>query len=469
MTDHIRITFHGAARTVTGSRHLVEAAGQRILLDCGLFQGRRAESRARNRELPFRVGDLDAVVLSHAHIDHSGNLPILAKLGYRGPVYCTKATADLLRIMLADSAHIQQMDAKFLNKRRKRGEERVEPLYTPRDVERLLELLEPQRYREDFEVRPGVRCRFLDAGHILGSAISCFEIEREGRDPYRLVFSGDLGREDLPILKDPERVTAADAVIMESTYGNRFHDDILGVEERLGAVVKRTAERGGKVIIPSFSVGRSQEIVYELSELMSAGEIPELPIYIDSPLTTRASKIFSEHEECFDAETWDILNRGDDPFGFDRMHYITDVEESKRLNTLKEPCVIISASGMAEAGRILHHLRNNIGDPNSTVLIVGYQARHTLGRRLEEGTNPVRIFGEEHAVHAEVRSLHAFSAHADRKDLLDFVGEMETKPERIFLVHGEDDAIDALQAGLEENCGATVLGPEDGQRVEFPI
>ncbi len=463
----LAITFHGAARTVTGSRHLLEIDSQRILLDCGLFQGRRSESRVLNRELPFDAASLDAVVLSHAHIDHSGNLPTLVRHGFKGAVYCTKATADLLKIMLADSAYIQESDAAWLNKRLKRGEEPVEPLYTKRDVDRLLELVEPQRYDDEFNVVTGVTCRFLDAGHILGSAISCLSIETDSGEKHRLVFTGDLGRRDLPILRDPSAVGGADTVIMESTYGNRLHQDILGMEERLAEIVRRTIERGGKVIVPAFSVGRSQELVYALSEAMNAGEIPEIPIYIDSPLTVKASKIFAAHRECFDEETWEILDRGDDPFGFDRMTYITDVEHSKALNRMDEPCVIISASGMAEAGRILHHLRNNLEDPRNSVLIVGFMAAHTLGRRLEEGRSPVRILGGEFDVRAEVHGLHAFSAHADRNDLLEFVRGLNDPPRKIFLVHGEETQIESLGAAIAEFSDAEVHAPESGQRFEL--
>ncbi len=463
----LSITFHGAAGTVTGSRHLLEFDGRRILLDCGLFQGRRQESRDLNRELPFDASKIDAVVLSHAHIDHSGNLPTLVKHGFKGKVFCTRATADLLRIMLLDSAHIQEHDAAWLNKRLKRGEKPVEPLYGSKEAERLLELLAPQRYRKDFDVLPGLSCRFLDAGHILGSAISLLDFDRGSDTPYRLVYSGDLGRKNLPILKDPEPVDRADAVIMESTYGDRHHDEILDSEERLGEIIRRTSARGGKVIIPAFSVGRSQEIVYELSELMNDGEIPEIPIYIDSPLTVKASKIFRDHQECFDEETWEILHEGNDPFGFDRMHYITNVEESKQLNFRHGPCVIISASGMAEAGRILHHLRNNVEDSKNTILIVGFMAAHTLGQRLESGVRRVRILGGEHDVRAEVQSLHAFSAHADRDDLLEFVGGMTRPPGQIFLVHGEESQTAALAEGLRKQSTAEIQIPKLGERFEL--
>lgn len=464
----LSITFHGAAGTVTGSRHLMEYEGRQVLLDCGMFQGRRQESRELNLNLPFDASKIEAVVLSHAHIDHSGNLPTLVKHGFKGKVYCTKATADLLRIMLMDSAHIQESDARWLNKKLRRGEKAVEPLYGSKEAERLLELLAPQAYRKEFQVVPGMKCRYLDAGHILGSAISVMDFDRDSDSPYRLVYSGDLGRENLPILKDPEHVDRADALIMESTYGDRLHGEILDSEERLGEIIRRTSARGGKVIIPAFSVGRSQEIVYELSELMTAGDIPEIPIYIDSPLTVKASKIFRAHQECFDDETWEILNEGNDPFGFDRMTYITNVEESKQLNYRHGPCVIISASGMAEAGRILHHLRNNVEDSKNTILIVGYMAEHTLGKRLEMGVSPVKILGNEHTVRAEVKSLHAFSAHADRKDLLGFVHNMEKPPQNIFLVHGEERQTAALADGLREGgTTATIDIPALGDRFEL--
>ncbi|MCP4546240.1 MAG: MBL fold metallo-hydrolase [bacterium] len=465
MKQDANITFWGAARTVTGSRHLLEIGNRRILLDCGMFQGRRAESTAKNKELPFDPSELDAVILSHAHIDHSGNLPTLIRHGFKGPIYTTKATADLLKVMLSDSAHIQERDAYWLNKRLKRGAQPVEPLYNMEDVERTLELLAPQRYRDDFEVVPGLTCRLLDAGHILGSAIVSLELEVGEDEPRRVVFSGDLGRDHLPILRDPERVPTTDVLIMESTYGDRFHEDIRGVEERLGAIVKRTVERGGKVIIPSFSVGRSQELVYELHELMVAGELPDIPIYIDSPMTVKVSHIFSEHQECFDEETWEIIKSGEDPFGFDRMHYIKDVEESKALNSSDAPCVIISASGMAEAGRILHHLKNNIEDPRNTVLIVGFQAAHTLGRRLEEKRSPIRILGSEYEVRAEVTSLHAYSAHADKMDLLDFVTGMKPLPSRVFLVHGEERQSLLLAESLRGKGLADVHVPEYGERL----
>jgi len=463
MSDTIDLSFHGATRGVTGRRLLLGVGGRGLLLDCGLFQGRRSETTRLNRKLPFDVAGLGAALLSHAHIDHSGNLPTLAKLGFAGKVHCTKATAALLEVMLRDSAHIQERDARYLNKRLKKGEDPVVPLYGTRDVERLLELVVPQSYHDDFEPLPGVACRFLDAGHILGSAIVCLEIERGDADPLSVVFSGDLGRKHLPILRDPEPVPAADVLIMESTYGDRLHEDIRGTEERLGDIVSRTAARGGKVVIPAFSVGRSQEIVYELHELIRAGELPDIPIYVDSPMTVKVSRIFAEHRECFDEETWEIIEGGDDPFGFDRMSYIESVEASKELNRRDEPCVIISASGMAEAGRVLHHLRNSVEDPRNTILIVGFQAGHTLGRRLEDGAREVRILGGMHEVRAEVVGLHAFSAHADRADLLDFALGMEPRAKRVFLVHGEERQMESLAAALREGGIADVVLPEYGQ------
>ena len=464
--DPVSLTFWGAARNVTGSRHLLHANGEQLLLDCGLFQGRRAEANQQNRELPFRAKDIAAVVLSHAHMDHAGNLPTLVKRGFRGKIHCTPATADLIDVMLRDSAHIQERDAEWLNKRRKRGQEKVEPLYALKDVERCLKLVEPQRYRTPFSVRPGVTATFRDAGHILGSAFVELELAASvtGDRPLRLVFSGDLGRKHLPILKDPEQPGAADVLIMESTYGDRFHEDIRGAEDALGAVVERTAKRGGKVVIPAFSVGRSQEIVYELHRLMSAGEIPELPVYIDSPLTAKVSQIFARHEECFDAETWAILSKGGDPFGFERMRYVESVEESKRLNNHQGPCVIISASGMCEAGRVLHHLANTVEDERNTVLIVGFQASHTLGRRLEEKARRVRILGSEFVVNAEVVALHAYSAHADKLDLLRFYEGMREKPGQIFLVHGEERQSEALADALREKGATRVEVPDYGAR-----
>jgi metallo-beta-lactamase family protein len=462
MPDKVSITFWGAAQTVTGSRHLLTIGDKKILLDCGMFQGRRKESEAKNRDLPFSPDQIDAVILSHAHIDHSGNLPTLTRHGFSGPVFCTRATADLLDVMLRDSAHIQERDAAWLNKRLKPGHTPKTPLYEIADVERLLDLLDPRPYRKSFQVLPGIECTLFDAGHILGSAFMRLEIQQQGSDPVSLLFSGDLGRKHLPILKDPDPVPGADYLVMESTYGDRLHGDIRGVEERLGAIVRRTVERGGKVIIPAFSVGRSQEVIYELHELIEAGDIPDIPIYIDSPMTVKVSKIFAEHRECFDEETWEIIKGGGDPFGFDRMHYIKNVEESKKLNRSDHPCVIISASGMAEAGRVLHHLKNSIEDPRNTVLIVGFMAAHTLGRRLEDGTSMVRILGNEYQVQADVCSLHAYSAHADKFDLEDLVRQMDPAPRRIFLVHGEESQARALAGSLREKGHSDVEVPAYG-------
>jgi metallo-beta-lactamase family protein len=464
MNGEIDISFWGAARDVTGSRHLLGLGAEHILMDCGLVQGKRAEANRANRELPFKAGAVSAVLLSHAHMDHSGNLPSLVARGFKGKIHCTKATAALAAVMLKDSAHIQERDAEWLNRKRKRGEALVEPLYDLADVERTLKLLEPHPYRKPFAVRPGVTATFRDAGHILGSAFIETVIERGGGQRLRLTFSGDLGRRFLPILKDPEQPEAADVLIMESTYGDRFHADIRSAEEQLGAIVGRTAARGGKVIIPAFSVGRSQEVIYELHRLITAGQIPDLPIYIDSPLTAKVSQVFAAHEECFDAETWAVISAGGDPFGFSRMRYVESVEESKRLNNHRGPCVIISASGMCEAGRVLHHLANSVEDARNTVLIVGYQAGHTLGRRLEEGAKQVRILGEEYQVAAEVVALHAYSAHADRLDLLRFYEGMREKPGRIFLVHGEERQSEALAVALREKGAPEVKVPALGER-----
>lgn len=381
----MKVWFHGAARTVTGSQHLLEVNGSRILLDCGLFQGRRSETYERNRHHPFDPAKIDAVILSHAHIDHSGNLPHLVKDGFSGPIFATKATADLADVMLRDSGHIQEADAMFVNKKRaRRGEAPIEPLYTIEDAEQVASHFRPMDYDRSFEAAPGVTACFAEAGHILGSAAVVLDINENGRK-VRLWFSGDIGRRKLPLLRDPVLPEAADYLLMESTYGDKPHRDpeVAFVEFR--DVVSRTVQRGGKVIIPAFAVGRTQELVYFLNQMMQSGDVPRLPVFVDSPLAVNASDIFRKHPEIFDQETRDFVMEHKHPaLDFPHLTYTRSVEESKALNTRKDPMVIISASGMAEAGRILHHLRNNIEDPRNTVCIVSWQAPHTLGRRLAD-------------------------------------------------------------------------------------
>ncbi|NWG17772.1 MAG: MBL fold metallo-hydrolase [Chloroflexi bacterium] len=467
----MRLTFYGAAQTVTGSQHMIEVNGKRILLDCGLYQGRRAESHDRNRRLPFDPQSVDVMILSHAHIDHSGNIPNLVKNGFSGDIICTHATRDLCAVMLLDSGHIQEKDVEYVNKKnRKRGKPLVEPIYTQVDAEASLDSLVSQNYSRQRQVLPGVYLTFLDAGHMLGSAIVILDIEdHEAHRDVRLVFSGDLGRVGIPIIRDPQTVDSADLLIMESTYGDRLHPPYPDAEQELERIVVETYQRGGKVIVPAFAVGRTQQLVYTLHKLANQGDIPRLPIFVDSPLAVNTTDVFRTHPECFDAETRQfILDLGGqaDPFGFQDITYTRSVEESKRLNFLRQPAIIISASGMAETGRILHHLKNNIENPNNTVLISGWQAPDTLGRRLVEKQTEVRIFGEPYTRRAQVEVLSGFSGHADRDELLAWVGAFQRKPQRTFLVHGELEAATALAGGLKERYGMAVFIPEWKQSFE---
>jgi metallo-beta-lactamase family protein len=451
----MKITFHGAARTVTGTQHLVEVNGQRVLLDCGLYQGPRRETFERNRNLPFEAESINAMVLSHAHIDHSGNIPNLVKSGFRGDIVCTFATRDLCSTMLMDSAHIQEKDAEFLNKKRaKRDEPPIQPIYKVEDAVNCLEYFDSVGYHRQREILPGIHVTFLDAGHMLGSAIVVLDVEDRdsGRD-VRLVFSGDLGRVGTPIIRDPESVDHADVLILESTYGSRLHETFEDSEKKLEKIVNTTYKRGGAIIIPSFAVGRTQQLVYTLHKLMTQRDIPEVPVFVDSPLAINATAVFRLHPEAFDAEIRQFMLAEGDPFGFDSLRYTRSVEQSKELNFMREPFIVISASGMAETGRVLHHLRNRIEDPKNTVLIVGWQAPDTLGRRLVEGEPVVRIFGEEHQVKAEVEVINGFSGHADRNELLGWAKSITKQPRRTFLVHGEEEAAFALADGLRSEAG----------------
>ena len=461
------IRFLGAVRTTTGSMHLLSANGRCVLLDCGLFQGRRKEAFERNRHLPFDPSVLDAVVLSHAHIDHSGNLPTLVRRGYEGPVYATPATVDLCDIMLRDSAHLQKRDVEYANKKRKRqGKRPFEPLYEFEDVKRLMGLFEPVEYGREVGLDGGFTFSYHDAGHILGSALTSIHVEENG-STHRILFTGDLGRKDMPILRDPEIVQGADTLITESTYGNKLHPPRKDVQAELRELVNEVCEHGAKLVIPSFSVGRTQQLVYFLDELHSEGAIPEVPVYVDSPLSTRATEVHERHPECFDAEALERLQGGDTPFAFKRLRFITDVEDSKRLNRESGPLVIISASGMCEGGRIVHHLKHTLGDPRNIVLFVGYQAEHTLGRRLIEGRRPIRIFGDEIEVRARIHSIRALSAHADRNELLAYHREIMGSLERAFVVHGEEEKSLALADGMRELGIPNVVVPHPGQ--EFAI
>ena len=464
----MKLTFWGAARTVTGSKHLLELAdGTRLLLDCGLFQGRREESNKRNRDFGFDAASIDAVLLSHAHIDHAGLLPKLWKEGFRGLVYATHATYDLSSLLLRDSAYIQEKDAAFASKlRRRKGKPPVEPLYTDEDAEGVLANFVGISYGQTFSPAEGVEVVYRDAGHILGSASIHLTIQEKNRT-VRLGFTGDVGNPGRPILRDPAPMDACDVLICESTYGGEEHAPPDTSKERLGEIVRRTSGRGGKVIIPAFAVGRTQEIVYALDHLATDGRLPDVPVYVDSPLAVNATGVYLAHPECFDREIKAHMRRSGDPLGFDRLTYIRDVEDSKALNDNRVPMVIISASGMCEAGRILHHLRNNIEDARNTVLIVGYCADHTLGKRIVEQRPEVRIFGETHRLRADVEVMNSYSAHADEAGLLDFIGKMDQSPGRIYLVHGAPERQAAFQAALEQAGYSGVAIPEHGETVEL--
>jgi metallo-beta-lactamase family protein len=446
----MRIHFNGAAQTVTGSQHLLEINGRRVLLECGMFQGRRAETYTRNRSFSFDVRSLDAVVLSHAHIDHSGNLPNLIKQGYEGPIYATPATVDLAKVMLLDSGHIQEADAQYVTRKRDHHNgTRVEPLYTQLDARKVDDHFVAMPYKQSFSPVPGLTVTFFDAGHILGSAGMALDVEEPGRR-FRLWFSGDIGREKLPLLEDPTLPQGADYLLMESTYGDTPHRDPEEAFAKFREVLLRTVQRGGKVIVPAFSVGRTQELVYFLNQIVSDGEIHGLPVYVDSPLAVNASDIFKQHRELFDEETQRFIQENRHPaLDFKGLTYIRSVEESKALNGQPGPMVIISASGMAETGRILHHLKNNIENPKNTVMIVSWQAPDTLGRRLVEGQPWVKIFGETYRVRSEVVSIDGLSAHAGQNMLVKYAQSSQASLRKIFLVHGEADAAEALKVRLE--------------------
>ncbi|MBV7336986.1 MBL fold metallo-hydrolase [Chloroflexi bacterium TSY] len=468
----MKISFYGAAQEVTGSMHLIEVNDRRILLDCGLYQGRRKDTYERNLNFGFDPKSIDALVLSHAHIDHSGNIPNLIKQGFTGNVWCTSATRNLCTYMLMDSGYIQEQDIKYLNeKKRRKGEPPVEPIYTRADAQKCLDHFIGVGLHRTFSVADGVEVTFYDAGHILGATFVQLDIrEQETGKKWRVVFSGDLGRDEVAILHAPEQAADADIVLMESTYGNRQHGEYEEARKKLRNVINTTARKRGKVIIPSFSVGRTQEIVYALNRLDAEGDIPEIPVFVDSPLAVNATDVFRMHPEEWNDQVQEFLVEGRrrNPFDYHQVQYVRAVEQSKRLNFMSGPAVIISASGMAESGRILHHLKNNIEDPDNTILTVSYMAEHTLGRRIRDGVSPVRIFGEEYTIRAQVEAIDGYSAHADQMGLLEWARAFDRKRlQQVFLVHGEPEPAETLAGKLREEDVGKVTVPVRGQQFTF--
>ncbi|MCW8810629.1 MAG: MBL fold metallo-hydrolase [Ignavibacteriaceae bacterium] len=462
----MEIQFIGAAQTVTGSQHLLYINGKKILLDCGLYQGKRKKAFEINRTFKYSPSEIDVLLLSHAHIDHSGKIPGMIKNGFNGPIYTTAATVDLCQIMLRDSAHLQERDIYVVNKiRKKQHKNPFEPLYDFDDVEKAMDQFIGVQYSRPIEVAPGVMATYWDAGHILGSAGILLEINENGKK-YRIGFSGDIGRSNMPIIRNPNVLRDLDLLIMESTYGNRLHAVAAEVEEEVATTVKSVVERGGKIIIPSFAVGRTQLLVYMLHKLFDQNRIPVLPIYVDSPLAVEATKIYQTHPECYDRETYRIfIQNNEDPFGFGRLTYIKNVEQSKELNDKPEPCIIISASGMAEGGRVLHHLANNIENKKNLILFVGYAAAHTLARKIIDGETEINIFGEPHKVNAEVKSMDYFSAHADQAELLNYPRlNDKNRLKNIFLVHGEEEQALPLKEKLVQKGFKNVDFPASGEK-----
>ncbi len=468
----MKIQFCGAAGGVTGSKHLLKINGKQILLDCGMFQGRRKQADEWNRHFYFKADEIDAVILSHAHIDHSGLLPLLVKRGFKGPIFCTHATRDLCNYMLLDSAYIQEREIEWLRKKKKfkEAKELIEPMYSTEDALETLKLFHGVNYEQKFWVEEGVKATFYDAGHILGSALVYLNLHDQKDDTRtRMCFTGDLGRPGLPILRDPQKIPACDVLLTETTYGNRLHANLKTVSEDLAHVINEVAERGGRLIIPAFALERAQEVVYHINSLRKRNAIPQIPVFVDSPLTGNLTEVFRSHPECFDKEICEeFVKHGDNPFGFSNIHYTRSVEESKALNGKSGPMIIISASGMCEFGRVVHHLKNNIEDERNTVLIVGYQAENTLGRKLVNGDSQVNIFGDPYRVRASVYVMDAFSAHADRSDLLTFIDSIEDL-KKIFLVHGEPTQLEAFKKALSENDYNNVYVPTLGEEVEVKL
>ncbi len=462
----IKIKFLGAVRTVTGSMHLISNGDSKIVMDCGLFQGHREEYYTRNSHFPFDPGEIDACILSHAHIDHSGNIPNFVKNGFRSRILTTSATRDLCSSMLPDSGHIQEEDIKYLNKINKRkGLPAREPLYTRIDAEESLQYFDGHPYEQKITIKDDVSVTFYDAGHVLGSSTPLLEI-KDNSGPVRIAYAVDLGRKNMPILNDPVTPPNIDYMFLESTYGGRLHSPPLETKKMLADIINSTVKRGGKIIIPSFALERTQEIVYYLNQLFEEKLAPEIPVFVDSPLAVNLTEVFFKHPECYDEEMYDAFKSGKDPLGTNRIKYIKAVEESKQLHKDSRPMIIISAAGMCEAGRILHHLKNNIENRANTVLIVGYMAKNTLGRRIVEKHETVKIFGQPYNLKADVKIMNSFSAHADRDEIFEYMKPLKDSIKGIFIVHGEEEQSEKLYNLLKEN-NFPVHFPSPGDEIEL--
>lgn len=463
----MKIDFSGAAGSVTGSSHLFEVNGRKVLVDCGLYQGRDAREKSNDSFL-FNPGEIDFLLVSHAHIDHTGRIPMLYKKGFRGKIICTPPTKDLCNIMLLDSAYIQEQDADRENRKRARkGELPIDPIYTVKDAEKVLKQFETREYNELFELYPGLKVRFSDSGHMLGSSFVELFIHEDGKDPIKVTFSSDLGNHNIPLVPEPTTIDETDILLLESTYGNRLHEPQADENDKLIAIINETVNKGGNVIIPSFAVGRTQEIIYILNHYAELGTLdPKVKVIIDSPLASKATEVFRKYISYMDEETQEYVKRGDDVFEFKGLDFTESVDDSKALNTTQSGMVIISASGMAEAGRIRHHLKHNLWRPECAVVFVGYQAEQTLGRILLDGAKEVRIMGEDVQVNAPIYSLNGLSGHADKNGLMEWTGKFKVGPKKIFLVHGDEDARNSLQAALAER-GYNVESAVYGEKVEI--
>jgi metallo-beta-lactamase family protein len=451
---------HGGAGEVTGSKHFLRVKDTTLMVDCGAFQGRREESELKNRQWPFKATDVSAAILTHAHFDHCGLMPLMPKNGFTGNIYATPASRDLASLVMMDSAHIMAKDLEFLKKRAKKKGIAFDkqPLYGENEVVKVLDQFMTVSYHRRFPVADGINATFFDAGHILGSAITLVEATHNNQK-IKVGFTGDLGRNGLPILRDPEQIPPVNYLVIESTYGNRLHDPVTKAADDLAKVVNDTINRGGKLIIPAFAVERMQELIYHLNLLMGDQKIPRVPVYVDSPMASNATAIFQVHQECYDDETrTEFLDKHQNPFGFDDLKYVSSIAESKSLNDLKRPAIILASSGMCEAGRILHHLLNNVEDPKNTILIVGFMAENTLGRKILERQPQLSILGESRKLLAQTKVLNAFSAHADYNDILAYVGRLDRSQLRqVFLVHGETEAQANLKRLLDERQTKTTI------------